>query len=120
MEVLIFTPDEITQFEKWGYFHLKEAFPRNSALVMQDFMWTQLKQLKGIDRANLSTWTRSCGGLNKTGHHGIYKAVNSPRMIKAIRQLFGPGASTNPGGLGGFLVNFPHGSEEPWDVIDSG
>ena len=120
MKESIFTSDQINQFEKWGYVHLREAFPRNSALAMQDFMWTQLKQLNGIDRANRSTWGRSCGKLNKTGRHGIYKAVNSPRMIKAIRQLLGHGDWTNPGGRGGFPVSFPEDCDEPWDVVDSG
>lgn len=58
MKASIFTSDEINQFEKSGYVHLKEAFPRNSALAMQDFMWTELKHLKGIDCADHSTWSK--------------------------------------------------------------
>ncbi len=119
MEDLIFTPNEISQFKEDGYLHLKGAFPRNSALAMQDFMWKQLKQLKGIDRTDLSTWSKQWGGLNKTGKHGIYKAVNTPRMIKAIHQLMGPGAWDLPGGRGGFLVSFPRDIDKSWDVIDS-
>lgn len=120
MEDLIFTSNEISQFKEDGYLHLQGAFPCDSALAMQDFMWTQLKQLKGIDRADKSTWSIRWSGLNKTANHGIYKAVNSPRMIKAIHQLLGPGDWNPPGGRGGFLVSFPESSDASWDIIDRG
>lgn len=120
MEERIFTSDEMAQFKECGYLHLKEAFPRDSALAMQDFMWKELKHLNGIDRHDRTTWSIRWSGLNKTARHGIYKGVNSSRMIQAIHQLLGPGDWIHPGGRGGFLVNFPEDNDEPWDVTNSG
>lgn len=112
----VLSPDDIRSFEERGYVRLPEAFPRDSALTMQDFMWDQLKQLCGIDRHDRSTWTNRWHGLNKTGRHGIYKGVGSPRMLGAIDQLLGAGTWTKAEGWGGFLVTFPQGNDQPWDV----
>ena len=116
MEDPVLTRDEITSFEELGYVHVSQAFPRESALAMQDFMWSELKHLSGIDRVDRSTWANSWRGLNKTGRHGIYKGVSSPRMLGAIDQLLGPGTWTKPAGWGGFLVSPPQVGDEPWDV----
>jgi hypothetical protein len=56
MEDPVLTRDEITSFEELGYVHVSQAFPRESALAMQDFMWSELKHLSGIDRVDRSTW----------------------------------------------------------------
>ncbi len=116
MENQCLADEEVSSFEELGYVHLSQAFPPESALTMQEFMWTQLKQLSGIDRTDSATWKKPWRGLNKTGRHGIYKDVNSPRMLGAVDQLLGPRTWTKPAGWGGFLVSFPQDTDEPWDV----
>ena len=116
MTDIVLSREQVRAFEELGYLHVSEAFPRESALRMQDFMWSKLKQLNGIKRTDRSTWTNRWRGLNKTGRHGIYKGIGSPRLIGAVDQLLGPGRWTKPEGWGGFLVTFPQNQEEPWDV----
>ena len=120
MSEQIFTNDEVARFKEFGHVKLEQAFPIKSALAMQDFMWSELKNLNGIDKTDQSTWTNQWRGLNKTGRHGIYKAVESPRMVGAIDQLLGPDSWTKPEGWGGFLVSFPDNVDEPWDVVAEG
>ena len=79
-------------------------------------MWAQLQQLAGIDRDDPTTWRNPWRGLNKTGRHGIYKDIGSPRMLGAIDQLMGTDRWFMPPGWGGFLVSFPDSRSEPWDV----
>ena len=112
----ILSCDEINSIEELGYLRLPQAFPRKSALEMQDFMWTELKRLSGIDRFDRSTWTKPWRRLKKTERHGIYKDVGSPRLLGAIDQLLGPGSWIKPQSWGGFLVTFPQDADNPWDV----
>ncbi len=116
MVASVLTSDEITSFEKLGYVRLSQAFSPESALMMQDFMWDELKRAAGIDRADRSTWTNPWQGLSKIGRHNKFKGVGSPRMYGAIDQLLGQGAWREPKGWGGFLITPPQGTDKSWDI----
>lgn len=88
---LVLSDDEVTQFKEHGYVHVSEAFPREAALAMQDFMWAQLFERNGIDRHDHTTWSRQWGGLNRCAKHPIYRHIAGERMRGAISQLLGWG-----------------------------
>ena len=83
----VLSSDDVSSFQERGHVHLSQAFDPRSALRMQDFMWSELKRLNGIDRSDRTTWTEPKRGLNKTGRHGIYKDIGSPRLFAAIDEL---------------------------------
>lgn len=101
-------------FEENGYLHVKGAFPRESALAIQDYMWSQLKALNGIDRDDRSTWTRRWSGLNRSGKHPIYRQIAGKRLCGAIDGLLGPGRWEVPSSWGGFLITFPADDDKAW------
>jgi len=113
----IVSPEDLQSFKEKGYLHLREAFPGESALAMQDFMWAELKRLGDIDRNDRATWSNPWRRLNNSNRHGIFKGINSPRMFGALDQLHGSGTWKKPPGWGGFIITFPEGSGQPWDII---
>ena len=103
----VLSAEEIASFERNGYIHVKEAFPAEDALTMQDFMWDQLNDLHGIVRENRSTWDRHTSWMSRTGDDPVYRPTGSPRMCGAIDQLLGPDNWQMPKKWGGFLITFP-------------
>jgi len=47
--------EEVESFNELGYIRVPEAFPSESALKMQDFMWSELQRLHGIHRQDPAT-----------------------------------------------------------------
>ncbi len=52
----VLSQGEIASFEEVGYVNIRQAFPREAALKMQDFMWSELKRLHNFDRNDPSSW----------------------------------------------------------------
>ncbi|MBI1927617.1 hypothetical protein HYR99_25665 [Candidatus Poribacteria bacterium] len=117
-ELTVLSISEINHFEEHGFVYLREAFSPTDAITMQDFMWSQLHTLKGIDRLDHSTWTigYAGSGLNKSGEHPIYKPIASPRLCGAIDDLLGPSNWNVPKSWGGFLLSFPQGPLAEWKL----
>jgi hypothetical protein len=116
MNSSVLSTEDVRAFQERGHVRISQAFDPDSALQMQEFMWSELKRLNGIDRNDRSTWTKPVRGLNKAGRHGVYKGIGSPRLFTAIDELLGPSAWKKPAGWGGFLVTFPEGGDRAWDV----
>jgi hypothetical protein len=92
----IFSPEDLQSFKEKGYLHHREAFPGESALAMQDFMWAELKRLGDIDRNDRATGSNPWRGLNNSNRHGIFKGINSPRMFGELDQLHDSGTWKKP------------------------
>ena len=113
---------QVDSFCQQGYVHLPEAFPRQAALDIQDFMWSELARLHGFERQDASTWKipgRQCilpGDLklNDSRDHEVYRPVASARLLGAIAQLAGERAARNKQSWGGFGVTFPEATGKPW------
>jgi hypothetical protein len=118
----VLSTEEITSFAEQGHVRVAEAFPRDAALAMQEFMWEELQALHGIDRRDRATWTRvlAGSGMNRSSAAPIFDGIASPRLCGAIDQLLGPGAWSVPRGWGAFLISFPPGSPSPWALPSRG
>lgn len=116
MKDSVLSAKDLACFEQQGYIRVPEAFSSSDALAMQDFMWSQLKARHDVERADRSTWSHYKGGLNKSADNPIYQSVAAPRMCAAIDQLLGVGAWERPRSWGGFLVTFPQGSPDAWEL----
>ena len=120
----VLSQEEIDSFEALGYLHVPEAFPREAALRMQDFMWDQLKRRHGFERDNPSTWAMkkwhpalwTALKLNRTRDHPVYKAIGSDRLMGAYGDLLGNELASYKQSWGPFRVVFPEQTETPWQV----
>ena len=116
MNTKVLAPEHLACFEKQGYVHIREAFRRANALAMQEFMWSRLKALHNIERSDRSTWSDNTNGLNKSAKASVYSGIGSHRLCSTINQLLGPGAWQVPKSWGGFLITFPQGSRDSWEL----
>lgn len=118
---------QVESFHERGYVRLPEAFPRQAALEMQDFMWSELGRLHGFEREDASTWkipgrSRIRPGdlkLNDTRDHEVYRPVASPKLMGAIVQLAGERAARDKQNWGGFGVTFPEKTGDTWNLRDN-
>lgn len=120
----VLTPADVASYQELGYVRVPEAFPREAALEIQDFMWSELERMHGFRRDDPSTWklpgwkpsqwTRL--GLNKTKDNAVYDAISSPRLMGAIEELAGAEAAAVKQSWGAFCVSFPEGRDQLWDV----
>ncbi len=124
----VLTPAEIASFAERGYVRIPQAFPREAALAMQDFMWSELKRLHGLERDDPSTWvlerwrpsewTRL--GLNKTKDHQVYQGIAAPRLMGVLEQLIGPPKAAVKKSWGAFVVTFPEADRDAWGIRAAG
>lgn len=112
----VLTPQDLATFEDQGFLPLRAAFAPADALAMQDFMWAQLHVSQGVERSNPATWSHYAGGLNKSGAAPVYRGIAAPRLCAAIDQLLGAGAWQVPKSWGGFLITFPEGALDTWEL----
>lgn len=116
----ILTDQDLVDFSIRGYVRLQQAFPRDAALAMQDFMWEQLRLLHGIDRDDPRTWERSWSGLNKKNHDQIYDGIASQRLLAAMAELLTHCTWRRPRNWGGFIVSPPDPVKDAWRVPTTG
>src|SRR5439155_1566940 len=107
---------QVEQFVEVGYTKLEEAFPRESALAAQDFLWGKLAE-RGVVREDRSTWPPLCH-IKEVYTDPVFRACGTTRLYDAVVDLLGEGRwdelSTDDG-WGWWPVNFPHRAE-PWTV----
>ena len=128
----VLSPEEVEAFEKRGYLHLKEAFPRAAALEMQEFMWSELERMHGFKRDDPATWNLEGWSpdrapyrwtmlrLNQSKDHPIYKKLAAPRMVSALEEVAGEHAASLKQSWGAFTPVFPSRSNAPWNLGDGG
>lgn len=120
----VLSQEEMDSFEALGYLRVREAFPREAALKMQDFMWSELKWRHGFERDDPSTWTIkkwhpalwTALKLNRTSDNPVYKDIASDRLMGAYRDLLGAERAPYKQSWGAFQVVFPEQSDIPWEV----
>lgn len=128
----VLSSEEVEAFEKRGYLHLKGAFPREAALEMQEFMWSELERKHGFRCDDPATWNLEGWSPDKAPHrwtmlrlnqskdHPIYKKLAAPRMVSALEEVAGEHAASLKQSWGAFTPIFPSRSSAPWDLGDGG
>lgn len=113
---------EVESFRQKGYVRLREAFPRQAALAIEDFMWSELERLHGFRRDDRSTWKipgrqRILPGdlkLNDSKDAAVYRPIASQKLLGAYAQLAGEWAIRGKQSWGGFGVTFPEAPGTSW------
>jgi hypothetical protein len=116
MGINTLSPEDLAGFEQHGYVRLPEAFSRTDALAIQDFIWSQMRE-QAIDRYDRSTWTAGAwAGLKDNAL--LERGIAAPRLCEAINQVLGSGVWSVPERWGAFLITFPMGVSQTWELTD--
>jgi hypothetical protein len=108
------TPTDLESFERDGYLMVRQAFPRDDALAMEQRWWRELEDSHGIRRDDRSTWRQLIGDLKAAKRDPIQARISTGRVRGVIDDLLGKDAWAPPRDWGRPLVTFP----EPgaWEV----
>lgn len=112
----VLSREELAGFRREGFVRLPRAFPPHVAEAIAQEVWDELRETHGIDRADPSTWRVPPGSPRHAKRAEWNDAVATPRFLGAIGDLLGRDDWERPNGWGGFLVNFPQETDEPWSV----
>jgi hypothetical protein len=114
LENTVLSPEDVACFKQHGYVYLPKAFSRADALAIQDSIWSQMRE-QGIDRNDRSTWpTGSWNGVKDSP--SLEQGIAAPRLCGAINQLLGSENWRVPDRWGGFLISFPTGVAQDWEL----
>lgn len=130
------TASDVEQFIERGYICLKEAYPRETALEAQRFLWERIVEKYpeyALKPEDPQTWKplleKDAQGTFPTIHlrefynEPIFKACETPRLAGAIEDLIGEGRwalKHQPHNWGWWPVNFAVGAARPWTVPTTG
>ncbi|GIQ67546.1 hypothetical protein DUZ99_12220 [Xylanibacillus composti] len=110
----VLSNEQIEHFMEKGWVKVDQAFPREEALKVQDFLWDRLAE-HGVDRDDKSTWTKP---LYRLGNYtdSVADGCNTDRLTGAVEDLIGEGRwregnKKHNAVWGGFIINF--GPEVP-------
>jgi hypothetical protein len=109
---------QVDQFIEVGYVKLEEAFPRNRALQVQEFVWERLAE-RGVRKDDRSTWTEPVVHIKENYNDPVFHECATERLADAVEDLVGEGrwrTREKTGYWGWWPVNFSKGADQPWDV----
>ncbi len=127
---------DIQHFITCGYVHVKEAFPRETALEAQRFLWDRLAETYpeyGFMLDAPATWAAALEKDATAAFPSIhlrtfynepeFKRCETERLAGAIEDLIGIGRwalKHEPHNWGWWPINFGVGAAQPWEVPTSG
>lgn len=115
------TAEELAAFAERGHVHLRDSFPRDAALQMQEHMWDELRREHGIARDDRTTWHQPRQSLRAAKWDPLQRAVETDAVVGAIDGLLGPDVRWSmPTNWGVVLVTFPAGGRDEWTLPSSG
>ena len=81
---------------------------------MQDGIWAELEDLRGVKRDDPRTWSvdYAAVGMQRPKTDPVFAPMSSPRLIGAISDLMGSETWHVPDHWGGFKITFPDASPE--------
>ena len=102
-------------FDATGIIRIEGAFDARSARRMCDVVWNELRGRYGIERDDLTTWSRhEPTGLKSSKRSSAFAPICSPPVAESLDTLFGAGAWRRPKHFGNVLVTMPNSRE--WRV----
>lgn len=121
--------EDVDHFMERGWLRLPEAFPRETALQMQAFMWAHLERMHGFRQDEPGSWRLQGWSpdkppynwttlrLNRCKDDPIWKELATPRMVAAIEELMSAHAASLTQSWGAFVPRFPtQDPATPWDL----
>jgi hypothetical protein len=112
----VLTTDQREAFAAHGFVHLREAFPREAAVQIQERMWDELREEYGIDRHDRSTWRQPRRCLHRAKWDLGQGVIASESLIGAIHDLLGASDWPLPAHWGVVLTTFPNCAWDEWAV----
>jgi len=124
----ILSETQIEEFITRGWTKLAQGFPREQAVVVQDFLWEKLsdpanvasEQLeRGIRKDDPKTWTLPMAFIGKNYNVSPFAECATKRLSDACSDIVGDGrwhAQNQVGWWGHWPVNFAIGADQVWDV----
>ena len=122
MTYQVLTETQVAQFERDGFVKLESAFPRESALAAQDFLWERLAA-QGVRKDDPTTWVEPMVHLKETYTDPVFQACQTERLTGAIEDLIGRdrwAGKGKPPYWGWWPVNFAVGADKSWTVPTGG
>ncbi len=116
------TETQVAQFERDGFVKLESAFPRESALAAQAFLWERLAA-KGVRKDDQTTWVEPMVHIKEAYGDPVFQACQTDRLTGAIEDLVGRdrwAGKNQPTNWGWWPVNFAVGADKPWTVPTGG
>ena len=116
------TETQVSQFERDGFVKLESAFPRESALAAQDFLWERLAA-GGVRKDDRTTWAEPMVHLKENYADPMFQVCQTDRLTGAIEDLIGRDRWADKGEpvyWGWWPVNFAVGADKPWTVPTGG
>jgi hypothetical protein len=85
---------------------------------MEDFVWSCLRHLHGIERDDPSTWHVEAPwcGLKDYRDAPLLQSIGSAQLCGVIDEILGAGNWKKPRNWGGFLVKFPETDASNWNI----
>jgi hypothetical protein len=111
---------QVAAFEERGHVRIREAFPREVALQLQQHMWAELREDFGIDREDRDTWYQPRRSLRRAKWDPLQRAIATDSLVGAIDALLGPVRWRLPTNWGVVLVTFPDRTRDEWIPPTSG
>jgi hypothetical protein len=111
----VLTNEQVQHFKEKGWVKVEQAYPREEALKVQDFLWNELLERHTVKRDDPSTWTQPVIRLGDY-YESVTDGCNTDRLTGAIEDLLGEdrwqlGQTRHKAMWGGFIINF--GPEVP-------
>lgn len=105
----VLTKQQVEHFREKGWVKVEQAYPREEALKVQEFLWDRLAE-RGILRDDSSTWTEKVVRLGNYTD-SVTDGCNTDRLTGAIEDLLGEGRwqlgrKKHDVIWGGFIINF--------------
>lgn len=92
------THEQRAHYEDWGHVRIPQAFSRDAAAAMADFIWARLSDLHAIRQEDQRTWAVDAPwvGLNRFKDAPVFQPLASPALCTAIDDVLGPGKWNKP------------------------
>ena len=105
---LVFTEEELAQFEDWGFVKLSHVFTRETAEACRSIIQRRCKEQSNADFEDSSSWPRVVGvkDVFTSEDDAPWRDVITSRLTAAVNEILGEGA-WNPFGIGWWVVSFP-------------
>ena len=110
---------DLSDYDAKGFVVITEAIDRSACEVAQEKIWALLEKNHGIRSTDPSTWQiADPRGLSELRQSGALQTTLTPKVMRAIAELFGERLWRRPSRWGGPLVTFP--TAGPWQVPSKG
>ncbi|OUS78109.1 hypothetical protein B1748_04925 [Paenibacillus sp. MY03] len=121
----VLTPAQVEQFMERGWVQVEEAYPKEAALEVQQFLWRKLEERSQARQNDPSTWMEPMIRLNEAYSTPEFQRCNSRKLADAIEDIIGKGRwvdrsvygeTEHQSSFGWWPVNFALDADRPWDV----